>query len=104
MNLFRNFAFTLLILLPALLISGKLCLTINLHLIVYLTKYFIDSSRLYVNAAESEDAVEGEDIDVNVETNSEIVDSEDETLSGLKASPDVDVTVLFTKPSGNGFG
>ncbi|KAJ6221428.1 hypothetical protein RDWZM_007240 [Blomia tropicalis] len=83
MNLFRNFAFTLLILLPALLIS--------------------DSSRLYVNAAESEDAVEGEDIDVNVETNSEIVDSEDETLSGLKASPDVDVTVLFTKPSGNGF-
>mgnify|MGYP005804460761 CR=1 FL=1 len=59
---------------------------------------------MYANAAE-EDAVEGEDGDVNVE-GGEVTETEDSAAAtdGLKPSPDVDITVLFTKPSGNGFG
>lgn len=58
-----------------------------------------------VNAEAEEDSVEGE---VNVESGDVSKtddDEEDESLTeGLTASPNADVTVLFTKPAGNGFG
>ncbi|XP_017488379.1 PREDICTED: translocon-associated protein subunit alpha-like [Rhagoletis zephyria] len=67
------------------------------------TLIFDAQSRLYANAAAEEDPVEGEDVDGQVETGEVTEVDDSSSVDGLKPSPDVDVTVFFTKPAGNGF-
>ena len=66
---------------------------------------FLAQTRVHAEDVE-EDSVEGE---VNVESGdvSKTEDDDDDssgTAEGLTSSPDADLTILFTKPAGNGFG
>lgn len=56
--------------------------------------------------AADEDPVENEEADVNVETSDVLKTDEEEesTADGYKNSPNADITVMFTKPVGNGLG
>ena len=99
---FADCSFTLTL---ARLITTK-CLRVHVSLqfIKFLINFclFLAQSNLLANA--QDDPVEGEEADVNVES-SDVTETEDAgSVDGLKASPDVDITVLFTKPAGNGLG